>query len=440
MHDACPARVRKSSPACVYEGVGTDSPSAVAAREATHGLVSGRGLTAPRVRARWFFFARVGLYALTMAQPDDSARRTFLVLIVVALLLVASIVRPFAEGIFFACVLAGTLYPLHRRLSRWLKHRPNTSAGLLCLAVVLALVAPVGGIAAFLVNEAIDGARFIAQTVQSAGMTGLVDELPGPMRRVAEELLHRFPIDEREIDAALQAQASKQSSNAARAVTGALAATGSFVLQAVMMLIATFFLLVDGNRLVGWVEEVSPLKRGQATELLIEFRRVSGAVLVSSLATAGVQAVAALIGFLISGVPHPVFFATLTFFVSFVPAVGAGGMCLGSAVLLLAMGKTWMALFLALWGVIVVGMVDNVIKPLLVKRGLHMHGAIVFFSLIGGLSVLGTVGLIAGPLIVSFLLALVRIYHRDFGAAQGLTDASGRPLAQPGAPSSKIVR
>ncbi len=349
-----------------------------------------------------------------MTRPQN-ARRTFVVLIVLALFLVGVVVRPFAEALFFAAVLAGTLFPLQRRLGRVLKQRYNVTAGALCVGVSLALVAPVGGVAAFAVKETIDGARFIVKTVQSEGMTGLLDTLPGPMRKGAQELLRRFPIEEADLDAALQEQASAQGGNAARAVTGALAATGSFVLQAVMMLVALFFLLVDGPRLVAWLEQVSPLEEGQMTELLVEFRKVSGAVLISSLATAGVQAIAALLGYLITGVPHPLFFSTMTFFVAFIPAVGAGGMCMAAAVLLLAMGKSWMALFLAIWGVLVVGMVDNVIKPLLVKRGLHMHGAIVFFSLLGGLSVFGTVGLVAGPLIVSFFLALVRIYERDFG-------------------------
>ena len=74
-----------------------------------------------------------------------------------------------------------------------------------------------------------------------------------------------------------------------------------------------------------------------------------------------------------------------------------------------------MAIFLAVWGVLVVGLVDNLIKPLLVKRGLHMHGAIVFFALLGGLAAFGTVGLLLGPLIVTLFLALVRIHQRDYG-------------------------
>jgi predicted PurR-regulated permease PerM len=363
---------------------------------------------------------------------STQARRTFVFLIIVSIFLVGVIIRPFAEALFFAAVLAAALYPIHRRLKRLLKNRPNSSASILCVAVVFALVAPIGGIAAFAVNESISGGRFIAKTVQSEGMAGLLDQLPAPMRKAADELLRRFPLEEQDIDTALQQQASKQSGRAAAAVTGVLTATGSFVFQAIMMTIAFFFLLVDGARLVRWLEHVSPLEEGQMTELLIEFRKVTSSVLISSLATAGVQALAALLGYLIASVPHPLFFATVTFFVSFVPAVGAGGTVLVAAVLLLAMGKTWMALFLAIWGVVAVGMVDNVIKPLLVKRGMHMHGAIVFFSLLGGLTVFGTVGLLAGPLIVSFFLALVRIYQRDYGRDPEFADVTGRPVALAG--------
>ncbi|HEY6879044.1 MAG TPA: AI-2E family transporter [Polyangiales bacterium] len=369
----------------------------------------------------------------------DQARRTFILLIVVSLVLLSLIVRPFAEALFFACVLAGTLYPLHRRLGKWLRNRPQTSAGILCAAVLLAFVTPFGGLAAFAVKESINGARFVAQTVQSEGVKGLLEELPAPVRKVADELLRRFPLDEEDLNTAVQEQASSQGGKAARAVTGALAATGSFMFQAALMTVALFFLLVDGPRLVAWLELVSPLEEGQTTELLIEFRKVTGAVLISSLATAGVQSLAALFGFLITGVPHPVFFTTVTFFVSFIPAVGAGGMCLAAALILLAMGKTWMALFLAVWGVLVVGTVDNIIKPLLAKRGMHMHGAIVFFALIGGLTAFGTVGLLAGPLIVSFFLALVRIYQRDYGKHPDLVDATGRRAADAGTGNKAVI-
>jgi predicted PurR-regulated permease PerM len=97
--------------------------------------------------------------------------------------------------------------------------------------------------------------------------------------------------------------------------------------------------------------------------------------------------------------------------------VGAGGMALVAAIITWANGHPFYALFLAVWGVAVVGLADNIVKPILVQRGLSMHGGVVFFALVGGFAAFGTVGLLAGPLVVTFFLALVRIHARDYGTA-----------------------
>jgi predicted PurR-regulated permease PerM len=344
-----------------------------------------------------------------------TARRVFAGLILLSIVLLGIIVEPFAKGFFLAAVLAGALYGLHKRFTRLVRGRANLSAGIICFGVIVALLLPLAGFTAFLVTEAIDGVHFVTETLQAKGVAGLAEKLPEPVRKLTDKLQERFQTEELQLDEKLQQQVSTRGGTAARAVTGAVAATGSLAFQTTMMLIAFFFLLVEGRKLVTWLESVSPLKSGQTTEILREFRLVATSVLVSSLATAGVQSVAALVGYLIARVPVPFFFAAVTFFLALVPAIGAAVVCFAAAGLLLLTGHEWMALFLAIWGVLVVGLVDNIVKPLLVKRGLDMHGAIVFFSLLGGLAVFGTVGLLLGPLIVSFFLALVRIYERDYG-------------------------
>lgn len=365
---------------------------------------------------------------LIVMSTERGAQRVFIALILLSLVLLALVVSPFAEALFFAAVLTGALYPLHQKLTAKLRGRSHLSAGILCFGVVLALLMPVGGIAAFAVKETVHGARFVSEMIRSEGVSGLVDRLPDPIANGLDALLERMPAEENELDELLQKQASAQSGKAARAVTGALAATGTALLQSCLMLIAMYFLLVDGAELLAWLERNSPLVRGQTTELFSEFRKVSVAVLVSSLATAGLQAAVAFVGYLIARVPHPLFFTTITFFVAFVPAIGAGGVTLAVSLLLVVLGHPWAALFLAIWGVFVVGLVDNVVKPLLVKRGLSMHGGIVFFSLLGGLAAFGSVGLVAGPLTVAFFLALVRIYQRDYGA-NGQRSAARDPAA-----------
>src|SRR5205814_2380826 len=162
---------------------------------------------------------------------------------------------------------------------------------------------------------------------------------------------------------------------AAAAVGGVLSATWGAVVHMAMMLIAFFFFLIDGPTLIDWLEDVMPLRHGQTRHLLSDFRRVSVTVIVSSLATAAIQAAVALIGYFIARVPNPFFWAIVTLIVALVPAVGAGGVCLAAAVIMYLGGHPYSALFLALWGVLAVGLIDNVVKPYLIRGGMELHGA-----------------------------------------------------------------
>jgi predicted PurR-regulated permease PerM len=211
---------------------------------------------------------------------------------------------------------------------------------------------------------------------------------------------------------------SAQGPKAASAVGTALIATGSLLFELAMMLIALFFLLVSGDELLAWLDGVLPLRPRQTRELLTDFKKVSYAVIVSTIITAAVQAVVALIGYFIAGVPHPIFFGIVTFFVAIIPAIGAASVCLFAALILVVTGHPYMALFLAAWGVIVVGLIDNVVKPYLIKDDVDMGGAVVFFALVGGISAFGMVGLVVGPLAVAAFLSLLRMYQRDFKPRQ----------------------
>lgn len=349
---------------------------------------------------------------------ERRARRTFMVLIVLAIGLMGAIILPFLTAILMAAVVAGAFHPLHVRLQRRLRGKPRIAAGLITAGVILVLILPLGAITAVVINESFAGVRFVNQTLkQSGGVVDLVDALPAPLRGVAAKIRETFPKLELELESeSIKAQMGAQSGAAAAAVGGAMSATGSALFQTFMFLIAFYCLLVDGARLVHWMESALPLQPGQTTELLITFRKTAVSVLTSTIATSGVQAIAAFIGYLIARVPQPFFFALLTFVAAFVPMVGAGSVCLAAAALLLLMGKIGWAIFLAAWALLVVGLVDNIVKPLLMRAGLEMHGVVVFFALLGGLSTFGPIGLLLGPLIVAFFLALLRIYRRDFNA------------------------
>jgi predicted PurR-regulated permease PerM len=356
-----------------------------------------------------------------------AAKRFFLGLLALSTIMLAMVLQPFAEALFMAAVLAGALWKLNQKLSRKLKNRRGIASGVIVAGVILLVLGPIIGLSAFVYREASAGFKFVNVTFQSEGVQGLLGKLPAPLRNLGEKIIEQLPkdeegaLDEESVGKSVTAQGGK----AAAVVGSAVSATGTLVFQLIMMLIALYFLLLQGEELVSWMDQASPLRIGQTRELLLEFKKVSYSVLVSTVITSAVQALAALVGYLIARVPHPLFFAAVTFFVAFIPAIGAGAVCVVAALLLFATGHPYMAIFLGIWGVVIVGLVDNVIKPLLMKADMEMHGGLVFFALLGGLAAFGATGLLIGPLVIAAFLALMRMYRRDFSD----------PIPQPVAPA-----
>lgn len=325
--------------------------------------------------------------------------------------MLALVIQPVAIALFLAAVLAGVLAPLQERLTRRLRGRRGLAALLLVISVLLLLVGPLAGLSVVLVKEAGEGIKFILDTVRSEGVSGLVAWLPETLQHAAQSVLRRLG----DLGALLERSLEAHGGKAATVMGAALAATGSLVFDIAMMLVALFFLLTSGSQLLAWIDSVAPLRRGQTRELVDEFRKVSYAVIMSSIVTAGVQALAALVGYLIAQVPHTAFFTAVTFFLALIPAIGAATVCLFAALILALTGHPYMAAFLAVWGLTVVALIDNVVKPYLIKDEIEMAGAVVFFALIGGLGAFGLPGLLIGPLAVALFLTLLRMYRRDYG-------------------------
>lgn len=342
-----------------------------------------------------------------------ASRRFFFILLIAAAILFAYIVRPIASALFLAATLAGVLWPVQRRLSRRLRGRRGLSAGILVVGLIVIIIGPTVALSSVVISEGRRGVAFISRIVRSESIGDVLSRLPPAVGKPAKRMLDRLPVEDEQLTEQLREKVVAQGGNAAAAVGATLSATGSILFHTAMMLIAFYFLLLQGDQLVGWIDDLSPLRQGQTRELLAEFKRVSYAVILSTILTACVQAIAALVGYLIAQVPNPLFFTAITFVVAFIPAIGAGSVCLLVALLVLLTGHPYAAAFLAIWGLTVVALVDNLIKPLLIKAGMQMNGAVVFFSLIGGLAAFGAVGLLVGPLIVALLLSLLRMYQRD---------------------------
>jgi len=345
---------------------------------------------------------------------ERHAQRLLLFLVLVAVALTAVIVKPFWQAFFLAAALAATLRRPMEWLSRKLRGRRSLAAGAIALAVLLAVVVPVAGLGAILFGQIADGVQWLRQTIESEGVWGLVERLPGPAQAAAREILQLLPQPQQ-----LGNLAGQQGGQAAAAVGGVLAATGTALFQTVMMLIALFFFLTDGPRLVDWIERRVPLGPGQFRSLVNDFRQTSVSVLLASLGTAAIQAATALVGYVIAGAPKLAFLALATFVLALIPALGGTVMVVVVGLLLVASGHPVAGIFLVIWGAAVVSISDNVARPYLLKGGMELHGGLVFFALLGGLAVFGGIGLVVGPLVLTFLVAVLNLYSREFGGPAG---------------------
>lgn len=357
----------------------------------------------------------------------------FLFLLIAAAVLVGAVIAPMVRELLLAVVLASVLRPVQVWLTKRLRGRRGVAAGIITLLVVVIVLGPLAMLVAVVVRDGADGVRFLLDTLHSQPVADLVGWLPESARDAMLGAIDRLPRTVDEVVGQVGAQG--------KTISASVVATGSFLFHGTLMLIALFFSLSHGDEMVSWLDGVSPLAPGQTRELLATSKKVSFSIVVSTIATSAVQALAALLGFYLAQVPSPIFFASVTFIAAFIPAVGAAVVSLVAAALLYVTGHPYMAIFLAAWGVVIVGLVDNVIKPLLIRRGMEIHGGVVFFSLLGGLATFGAIGLLVGPLVVSMFLALLAMYHRDFSphkrevpAVPGIPGSPALPAAEPPAP------
>lgn len=339
-----------------------------------------------------------------------SAWIAFGVLLLAAVVLATWVTLPLWKPLLLAAVLAAATYGPQRALTARLRGHRYAAATLMTILVVVAVLIPIAIIVTMAVREAIAAYDYIAGAMQQGGLDELVSRLPDRVEGPVRSMLSALPV----APDRLPEQAAGGGLGLARIVGDVVAGFGNLLFSLGIMLIAYFALLTEGKRFLGWVEDVSPLRGRQTIELLTELRTVSRSVLRSTVVTGAAQALVASIGYAIAGIDNVVLFGLLTFFASFIPSLGTAIVAVPLAVFLLLVGDTWQGIFLLAWAIVVVGFVDNLLKPILIRNGMHLHGVIVFFSLVGGVLAFGAIGLVLGPLAITFLLTMIRFGYRDF--------------------------
>lgn len=331
------------------------------------------------------------------------------VILLVATALVGWVLMPLWKPLTLGVVFAASTADLHRKLTKRLWGRSYLSAGLLTIAGLVLIVGPVVALGSIALRQAVAALEWIRTLAGTGRLRELMRPLPDALERLLRPQVERLP----KLLRTLPDGTGEAGRWAAEQVQNVVTTASEVAFDLAMMTIAFFFVLADGERLVGWLKSVSPIGRSRTQELLSDFRVVARSLVGSNLITGIAQSAVATVGYFIVQAPQPVFFGLLTFLTSFMPTVGTAIVSLPLAGLLWLTGKGWGALFLVAWSLGVVGVIDNLLRPLLIRGDVNIHGAVIFFSLLGGIALFGLVGLVAGPMALSLFLAMLRFHARD---------------------------
>jgi predicted PurR-regulated permease PerM len=337
-----------------------------------------------------------------------TARVTFALLLLGSIILLAMVIRPIWKPIFMAVVLAAALSPVNDWFARKFGQRHRLASALTTLLLVVVILVPVFGLTVMAITEAIDTFQSIRAILEQGGIAGVLARLPDWLERPLSTALEWLPSDVESV----AAQVMTRGEAAVGLIGSILTGITGLAFELILMLIVFHALLEQGKQLLAWILRVSPLP--ETKELLDEARKTSGFVLRSSFLTALVQGAVATVGFFIASVPNPLFFGTLALFAAFIPSVGTALVTFPLVGLLVLSGYIWQPIFLAIWAMLAIGLIDNLLNPLLIRNGVRLNGVVIFVSLVGGMLVFGAIGLIIGPLAVTMFLAMVRFMYREY--------------------------
>jgi predicted PurR-regulated permease PerM len=336
--------------------------------------------------------------------------RPFVALLLISTVLLLYVAWPFRTPLFLALVLAAVLHGPLERLTVALRGRRTIACALMTMSVLLLIVAPFAALVTFVTEEGVKGLEYLRGTL---GVSSVAQLREAPLPEAISRVLAIFHVSREQVyEAVAKVVDIVQSAMPAIVASGTRA-----VLSTAIMLIALYFFLLDGESMVQWTWRVSPLSARQTEELTAELRKVTRATVTGIILTAAFQGVAAGLGYVFAGISHAGFFGLLTAMVSFVPGVGTSLVWVPAVVSLWIAGHIAKSVLLGLFCLVVVVGAEQIGKPLLMRGQVRMHTGLIFLSLLGGLAMFGLLGILLGPLIVAFFLAMMRIYERDFRAA-----------------------
>jgi len=331
-------------------------------------------------------------------------QKFFLLLLTLVTIAFGWILLPYSGAVFWGMVLAILFAPLYRRLLPVTKQKPTVAALLALLSIIVMVILPLSLIGASLVRQALGIYDMIGSGQIDFGR--YFQQIVGVLPDWIVSVLERFEVtDLASLEQKLSEGAAQVSQVFARYAINFGRNTFDFLVSLTIMLYLLFFLLRDGQGLANRIKRAVPLSRMYKQRLFDNFTTVIRATVKGNVLVAMAQGALGGLIFWFLDVQAPLLWGVVMAFLSLLPAVGAAIVWAPVAVYFLVTGAIWQGVVLIAFGVLVIGLVDNILRPILVGKDTKMPDYLVLLSTLGGMALFGLNGFVIGPVIAALFIA-----------------------------------
>lgn len=320
------------------------------------------------------------------------------------------IMLPFFNPIFRATVLVVVSYPYFLWLLRRVTKNRSVASLIASTTVALVVAAPLTLVGATLADELhglyLWSENYLQDLSAHTGSSSI--PLLSLLERYLEQL---FRISEIDLSGILANSVKGAASSVTEWLKDAIRNFAEFLIDLLLSFFVMFFMFRDGDRLLAALKGLLPLPDREVEKIMLKNRVLITATFYGGVVVGAVQGLLGGLAFYFLGLPSPVLWGAVMFLFSFVPGIGTALVWLPASFFLFVTGSPVKAIVLFLWGAFAVSLIDNLLHPLLVSKKTELHPLLLLFSIFGALNVFGLIGLIAGPLILSFSLTVLEYYR-----------------------------
>lgn len=320
------------------------------------------------------------------------------------------IIVPFFVPIAWAAVFAILFHPFYRRLVPRVR-REGLASVLMCLLIFLLIIGPVGYLMVQLVNEAAQAVSYVNNMYKTGELKEMLSLDVPWVQSLKESLSQYYDLSRIDLDEIIKDAANAISQIVVQQTSAIIANGAQIVFYFVLMFFTMYYFFIDGGRLVNRLRRLMPLTEEQVNLTFKQLYDIIQATMYGGLVVAVVQGLIGGIIFWAVGIPSAVFWGGIMAFLSIIPIVGAFIVYIPAGIILIIAGSWVKGIVVILIGTLVISQIDNVLRPYLISGKAAMHPLLLFFSIMGGISLFGLLGIIVGPMVAAVFVTLLRIFE-----------------------------